>query len=107
MGDGQLHPAPGVVESTPDVLGMNIFDPLCHHPVLDLEVGYHGGAGALGDGHRVAHVVAVAVGDEDVVRMDVVGLHRRHRVARDKRVHQDLGLAAFEQKTGVTEPRGV
>ena len=58
-------------------------------PQADLVVGRDRRAGALGDRHRVADVVAMAVRDQDQVGRHLLGLGRRLGVARQERVDQD------------------
>ena len=62
------------------------------------------GAGALGDGDGVGHVVGVAVGDRDVGRLDLLGGRDRRRVVGlEERVdqHRRVALAQLEARMAV------
>ena len=61
MGDGQLDSSPGKIESAADMQGMPLLHALLLQPVMDFKIGNHCGAGPLGDGHCVTHVIAVTM----------------------------------------------
>ena len=62
-----------------------------------------GRAGALGDVDRVADVVGVAVGEEDVRRVDVAGLLRRLRVPGEERVDEHAHVPLLDQEARVAQ----
>jgi len=73
VGDGQFEITEGVLETTADVLGVGAGHTLSLEPVANLEVGNYQGPCAFSDGDRIADVIAVTVGDQDVVGLDVIG----------------------------------
>ena len=101
---GQLEIAKGILESAADVLGVSLLDALFVQPPGNFGVADGGRAGALGDRHRVADVVAVPVGDEDVIRRDLLRLDRGSRVAAEERVDQQLETAGLKPEGGVSVP---
>ena len=70
----------------------------------ELDDREHLRAGALGDVDRVAHVVAVPVGQRDHVRRQLVGGRGGLRVAGQERVDQHVRAASGEVERGVPEP---
>ena len=65
------------------------------------------GPGALGDGDRVADVVAVAVGQQDRGGVDVLGADSRLGIAGQERVDEDGGVAVGELEAGMAEKADV
>ena len=61
-----------VLKPPTDVLGVGVEHSLGLEPVADLKVGDREGPGAAGDSDRVANVIAVAMGDEDEIRLMVI-----------------------------------
>ena len=106
-GQGQLDPDPaGEGEAAPMLKAVDLGQPAGSllQPVADLVVGKHRGPRALGDRHRVADVIAVAVRDQDQVGRDLLGLGRRLGVSRQERIDQHVLAVAVEQQAGMTEP---
>ena len=64
--------------------------------VGDLDEREHRRARALGQLDGVAVVVGVAVREQDVRRLELVGRHGRLRVARDERVDEDPRVAVAQ-----------
>ena len=64
--------------------------------------GVNRGAGAFGDGHGVADVVAVGVGYQDEIGGDGVGAGGRESVPRQERVGQHVIFPVKEVKTGMS-----
>jgi hypothetical protein len=104
MGDGQFEIAKGVMEATADVLGVGAGYPLGLEPVTDLKVGDDQGAGAPGDGDRIADVVAVSVGDQDVVGFHRAGGDGGAGVAGEEWVHQYPCASDIQSKGRVPVP---
>jgi hypothetical protein len=76
LGHGQLDAAPGIIEPAADVLGVGILNPLSRYPALDFVVGDYHGTGSSGNRYTVADVIAMAVGNENVVGFDLIGSTR-------------------------------
>lgn len=75
------------------------------HPFLDFGDGDEGGMGALGDFEGVANVIAVTVGDENVVGRDgggrdVVGALG---IALEEGVDEDVFVLEGEMKASMAE----
>jgi hypothetical protein len=81
-----------MVVSTAEVLRVSV-DALHLHPVADFKVADDHRASALGDGNRIAHVVAVAVRDQNEIGLHIFRRDRRRRVAGEERIHEQLVLA--------------
>jgi hypothetical protein len=71
------------------------------HVLVDFVVADHRRAGAFGDRQRIPQVIAVRVGHQDVVRFDLLRRHVGHRVARQERIDQQVGLRGLDAETGV------
>ena len=63
--------------------------PFFFKPLADFEIGEHRGAGPLGNRDRVAQVIAVAVRQQNEIRLHLVRLHRRRRRVVQKRIEQN------------------
>ena len=105
MSDGQLEVTEGMVKPTADVLGMGAGHTLDLEPVADFKVGDDHGPGALGDLDRVANVIAVAVGDQDVVCFDYIGWDGSKGVVGEEWVYQDLCASDVQSENSVSVPR--
>ncbi len=73
-----------------------LLDSLLAKPNDDLEVGNDGRPRAFGDFDRIIDVIEVAMGDQDVVRLDGIDLNmagervRRNEGIEEKRLPSDL-----------------
>ena len=71
--------------------------------VAQIRCAADGGSGAAGDVHRVSQMVAVAVGDEDVICLHLVGRNRRQGIAGKEGIRQQLVLSVIQQKACVAQ----
>lgn len=101
--DGQLDAPEGKVVTAANVQRVG-FDPLVLAVSGDFKVGDDRRPGAFGDGHRVAQVVAVGVGDQNVIRAYLAGRDCGLRVAGEKRIGQQRCPAPLDTETSVSIP---
>jgi hypothetical protein len=101
QGVGQFEVAKGMCEAAADVLSVR-FDALLLKPTTDLGIADDRGTSAFGYGHCIADVVAVAVGDEDVVRADLVSGGGGFGVAREERIDQDVNTIHVQSDSRVS-----
>ncbi|VBB46099.1 hypothetical protein TRIP_B40026 [uncultured Desulfatiglans sp.] len=104
VGDRQLDAPPWEVEPSADVHRVGVFDALGREPVLDLEIGDRRGMGAFRDRHGIAHMVAVAVRDQDEVRVQLVRCDGGCRVAGDERIDEQARVAGVYHEAGMSVP---
>ena len=78
---------------------MHVLHALLGQLVGDLDDRERRRAGALGELDDIAVVIGMPVGEQDVRRLQLVGAHRRLRVAREERVDQHAGVA-FDELDG-------
>jgi hypothetical protein len=103
-GERQLEVAEGMVIPPAEVLTVCFLHALCREPIGDLVVANNHGAGALGNRDAIAHVVAVSMTDEDVIRLDHVGFDGRGGVSRQERIDNDFVPICFQPQSGMTIP---
>ena len=78
---------------------MDLLHALLFEPVGDLDDRHALGAGAGGDANGVGHVIGVAVGDDHLGRLDVIGArHRRRVVGLEEGVDQDRVSPSLSSK---------
>jgi hypothetical protein len=77
------------------MLGVEVLNSLARHPLLDFVVGYHHGTGSFGNRYTVADMVAVAVGYQDIIGLDIFSRNRSKGVAGDERIYQKFGFVGF------------
>ena len=87
------------------MLPVAVLNALAGKPVDDFVVADDHGPGAFGNRHRIAHVIAVAVRDQNVIGLHFVGCGRRRRVAGKKRIDQQLRAVDIQPHRRVTIPR--
>ena len=98
----QLHPAPVVGDRAAEVGVDRVLDPLLVEPLASSTIATQWAPVRFADRDRVGEVVGVAVGDEDVGRVDLVGGHHGGRVVRlQERVDQHPGVAVDQLNRGV------
>ncbi len=102
VGDGEFDAAEGELVGTADVHAVG-FEALVGEVGGDFVVGDDGGAGAFGDGGGVADVVVVAVGEEDVIALDVVGLGGGAVVSGEEGVDDEAVGGGFDEDAGMSE----
>lgn len=69
----------------------------------DFVVGDDCGAGAFGDRCGVADVVVVAVGEENVIALDVLGFGGGGRVSGEEWIDEEAMGGGFDEDAGVSE----
>jgi hypothetical protein len=87
-------------------MGSNFFNPLPVEPHAQVVIGDDRSAGRLGDRKGVAHMIAVAVGQDDVG--DALGRRLLVRdeggIAGEERIDQHGVAGEIEPEGGVAEP---
>ena len=68
------------------VLRVAVFHALLGEPADDLGVADHRCVCALGNRHGIAHVIAVAVRDQNVIGLHFIGGGRSGGIAAEKRI---------------------
>ena len=58
----------------------------------------------MGNGHRVSHMISVAVRDQDQVGANLLGLRGGLGVPGEKRVDQHLLATGFDQQARMSKP---
>jgi hypothetical protein len=99
----QLEVPKGVLMTATDVLWVHS-DSLTFKPTGDFKIADHGRSGALGDGHRITHVIAMPMRDQNEIRFHLIGIGGRGGVVGKERVHQNLMLADIQLEGSVTQP---
>ena len=74
---------------------------ICAAEVHNFGNAHDGCARAFQNVVSVADMVAVRVRHEDIICLNVIGLNRRERVARQEGVEENFGRAVVEQKARV------
>src|SRR5215208_1909725 len=90
--------------STPYVLGVNLLETLLLTPCGDLEIADDHRVGTFSNRNHVAHVVAMPVADEDVVRLHLVRRDGSNRIPAEQRIDYDFGSACFETQRCMSVP---
>ena len=88
VGNGHLDPAKREIPAPADMHGVHVFHTLFTQPAGDFKIGDHRGTRAPGNGHRVAHVIEVPVGEQDIIGLQIIGTGRRGRVVGEERIDQ-------------------
>jgi hypothetical protein len=104
MGDGQLDPAPWIIETATDVLRMCVFDALTNQPALNLIIGDDRGLCSLGNVNGVSYMIAVSVGYQDIIGLNLIGFGGCQGIVAEKGIDQQTGLPGLDEKTGMTKP---
>lgn len=72
-------------------------------PFGDLVDGDDGGLGGFGDVHRVTDMIAMAVGDQDIVGLDRIGRGDGFGIAAQEGVDQQILAVYCHKKAGMAE----
>ena len=103
----ELHPAPVELDRAAEVRVADVLDALRVEPVGELDDRDARAPVRLRDRDRVGDVVGVAVGDQDVGRVHLVGGHRRGRVVRrQERVDEHRACPVGELEARVAKEVG-
>jgi hypothetical protein len=97
------HPAAGQLDRPAEVGVDHVLDALAGDLVGQLDDRDHRRAGPLGDLDGVAEVVGVAVGQDDVRRIDVVRRDSALGVAGQERVDQDARVPLGQLEAGLSQ----
>ncbi len=101
MGNGQLYPSEGEIPAPADMQAVSC-EPLIASIGGYLMVTDDGSPGPLGNGHSIAQVVAVGVGDQDVIRFYLVSADRSQGIACQEGINQQGRPSALDAETGMS-----
>src|ERR1044071_141412 len=84
--------------SATNMLGMNLLETLLFTPCGDLKIADDRCTRTLGNGDHVAHMIAVAVANEDIVRLYFFRRYRSSRILCQERIYDNFVSTSFETK---------
>ena len=101
MGNGQLDPAKREIPPPSDM------QPMGCQPLIASIGGYlmvtdDGSPSPMGDAHGIAQVIAMGVGDQDVIRLHLVSAGCSQGIACQEGINQHGRSSALDTETGVS-----
>ncbi len=78
------------------------FGPLPTHPHGQFIGSDHGSIIVFGDFQRIPHVIVMAVGEENIIHLNILGIRLRHRISPQERIDHQSVPFMVNFKTAVT-----
>ncbi len=105
QGRSQLDASKGEFMSSTDVQAVSL--ETSYFTVLgNLEIGNHGRSGPFPNDQGVTKVVPMSVRDKDVLRIEILRPHIRHRIPRQERIDEETSSTALDAPARVAVPSG-